>query len=290
MLRNREELARLTARLDEVGAAQEGYRDRFRFFSRVLETVMDRREAQGPSPRAMSADEARTRLEGGFPLMDRMRLSPDPAASGGTFDLLLGLVEEEGRMSPEAVGAVRAVRGSEGFPDLLMRWFRSEEPVPAPGIDAEDARELWGFLVRGALKPFYERHSLAWSDLVKPGTWGEGYCPVCGGAPAVEAFEGEEGRRVLLCHRCSTSWGFHRVTCPFCGTRDHEKLRYLLIEDDPAHRVDVCDACKGYLKAADSRGLAGGVLLEAEDLVTPHLDVVAVREGYVRKSPNILGL
>ena len=78
--------------------------------------------------------------------------------------------------------------------------------------------------------------------------------------------------------------------CPFCENSDHEKLKYIHFEEAPSYRIDVCDNCRGYLKVVDARKGHLDVILEAEDLVTPHLDLVAVREEYEKKSPNILGL
>jgi FdhE protein len=103
-------------------------------------------------------------------------------------------------------------------------------------------------------------------------------------------FLGEEGRRMLLCHWCGHLWNFARVKCPFCQTADHRQLRYLSFGAASPYRVDVCDHCRGYLKTADGRNIPGDLLLEAEDLLTPHLDLVAAREGFLRKAPGVLGL
>jgi hypothetical protein len=40
----------------------------------------------------------------------------------------------------------------------------------------------------------------------------------------------------------------------------------------------------------DARTLPQPLVAEVEDLITPHLNYLAAREGYHRKSPNILGL
>ena len=94
--------------------------------------------------------------------------------------------------------------------------------------------------------------------------------------------EKEAGKRLLQCHLCRTEWPFKRLECPFCGNDDQNELRFFSDQGDPAHRVDVCDQCKMYLKIVDARKTEDETVLLVENLATAHLDIVAKGEGFRR--------
>lgn len=115
--------------------------------------------------------------------------------------------------------------------------------------------------------------------------WWEGYCPLCGAWPALAEFRGLERKRWLRCGRCGTGWEVPWLRCPFCAETNHENLGYLAPEDgggETTRKVEVCDTCKGYVKAEPTvRELPWwGVLLD--DVATVPLDVAALDRGYHR--------
>ena len=102
--------------------------------------------------------------------------------------------------------------------------------------------------------------------------------------------ENETGRKILQCYLCRTEWVFKRLECPFCGNSDQNKQRFFYNEDDKAHRVEVCDQCKMYLKVVDIRVTQKDVVLLVENLVTLHLDLVAEKEGFQQDTNRLFGL
>ena len=73
------------------------------------------------------------------------------------------------------------------------------------------------------------------------------------------------------------------LRCPFCAETSHENLGYLAPEEgETARKVEVCDSCKGYVKAEPTvRELPWwGVVLD--DVETVALDVAALDRGYHR--------
>jgi len=113
--------------------------------------------------------------------------------------------------------------------------------------------------------------------------WWEGYCPLCGAWPTLAEFRGLERKRWLRCGRCGTGWEVPWLHCPFCAETSHENLGYLAPEDgETTRKVEVCDSCKGYMKAEPTvRELPWwGVLLD--DVATVALDVAALDRGYHR--------
>ena len=116
-----------------------------------------------------------------------------------------------------------------------------------------------------------------------PDSWWEGYCPLCGAWPVLAEYIGLERKRQLRCGRCGTGWAIPMLRCIFCDETDHEQLGYLAPEgDEEMRKVEVCNTCKGYVKALTTvRSLAPWAIL-LDDLATVHLDVVAIERGYER--------
>src|SRR3989442_3814701 len=73
------------------------------------------------------------------------------------------------------------------------------------------------------------------------------------------------------------------LRCPFWAETSHENLGYLAPEDgETTRKVEVCDTCKGYVKAEPTVSELPwwGVLLY--DVATVALDVAALDRGYHR--------
>jgi formate dehydrogenase maturation protein FdhE len=64
----------------------------------------------------------------------------------------------------------------------------------------------------------------------------------------------------------------------------------LRLADGDARWIETCEACRGYVKIVDERKLPEGerVLAVVEEAATLHLDLLAEREGYVRRVPYVL--
>jgi len=116
-------------------------------------------------------------------------------------------------------------------------------------------------------------------------TWWEGYCPVCGAWPVVAEYTGLERKRQLRCGRCGAGWAIPTLRCVFCDETDHEHLGYLTPDGaggEQMRKVEVCNTCKGYLKALTTvRPLAPWAIL-LDDLITVPLDVAAFERGFQR--------
>lgn len=116
-----------------------------------------------------------------------------------------------------------------------------------------------------------------------PSSWWEGYCPVCGAWPTLAEFRGLERKRWLRCGRCATGWEVPWLRCPFCDETHHANLGYLAPEEgETSRKVEVCDSCKGYVKAEPTvRNLAPWEIL-LDDVATLPLEVAALDRGYHR--------
>lgn len=121
-----------------------------------------------------------------------------------------------------------------------------------------------------------------WASAVPPG-WSQGYCPICGAWPGFAEVCGVERSRFLCCVRCGTAWRAHGLSCPYCGTADHAALGALVPEQDPPKwAIEVCNACRGYLKSFTRLKTSPPEQALIEDIASVELDLAAAERGYRR--------
>ncbi len=115
-------------------------------------------------------------------------------------------------------------------------------------------------------------------------------CTACGSSPSIARLRRADGLRVLACGLCGSEWEAVRLACACCGTTDRESLGVLRLDDADARWVETCERCRGYIKTVDERKLPEGetALPVVEEAATLHLDLLAEREGYIRRVPYVL--
>src|SRR5207249_11830911 len=113
--------------------------------------------------------------------------------------------------------------------------------------------------------------------------WAHGYCPICGGWPALAEICGLDGERHLRCAVCGSDWRIDWLRCPFCGEGHHDTLGSLVSPDSlKGQTIEVCDACRGYVKTITTlTPMASGEVV-LQDLATLVLDVAALAHDYRR--------
>ncbi|PKQ37866.1 MAG: hypothetical protein CVT59_04560 [Actinobacteria bacterium HGW-Actinobacteria-1] len=114
--------------------------------------------------------------------------------------------------------------------------------------------------------------------------WAEGRCPVCGAAASMgrmgESTTLKGAERVLWCDHCHSEWGYDRIRCTRCGTRNPDKLHYSHLEGDPAHRLHLCDECHGYTRFVFVDDLSAPLSMVVEDAISARLDAIAIENGF----------
>ena len=193
----------------------------------------------------------------------------------------------------EDIGQIIRSKKKEAIPVTLKRFSLDKQCAlllrdileEGPALE-KLAREMkadfrvFYFLVTQAFSPFLQSYAQKLRELVDLSGWLKGVCPICGTEPMIARLEEETGRRWLFCPLCHTEWLFKRLVCPFCENDDNESLRYFFVENDQAHRIDVCDKCKRYIKTIDIRKTDNAMNLLVENLSTLALDIVADKEGF----------
>jgi FdhE protein len=114
--------------------------------------------------------------------------------------------------------------------------------------------------------------------------WPHGFCPACGSWPAVA--EVAANRRVLRCSFCAVAWELPRYGCVYCGEEGAKFVAAApdarMVEGRRSRRVEICNACRSYMKAVDVAGLSPFPLVALADLETMDLDMAALERGYTR--------
>jgi len=118
--------------------------------------------------------------------------------------------------------------------------------------------------------------------------WEEGRCPVCNAVPVLSMIDPGEKRR-YRCSFCGTVGYFKRIGCPCCQNEDPDSIDLIYVEDELDARLDLCLKCSSYFKTVESRVLSS-MGPEYFDLLSLPLDVIAQNRGFMRRSPNPIGL
>lgn len=234
----------------------------------------------------ISLDEARSKLgsgqfilEGKAPGIDARLLSDSASALGEAFSKVSGHrfpvkeIMSLPQMQPEAMADFASAILSNKV-DYLKQF--------AQGTDYN--QETVFFFLHSLVVPFFQAEAENYEGIISEVGWQKGICPFCGSLPRFARFDKEGGHRILFCPLCRSQWRFPRLVCPFCGNSDQKTLRYFYLGEDRAHRAQVCEQCKRYIKTTDERSLEREVMPQVEEVVTIPLDYLAVKEGYQRDS------
>jgi hypothetical protein len=239
---------------------------------------------------AWSATRCREAWHRGVPLASDTppRLDPDELE-----DLLGGAMEHLAEIDPARGSALQRFAAAWdaraiGPDSLLPRHdgIGDGRAEAASGLDTEAV----AFLSYATLRPALEAWLASAREHLEGVTWARGVCPFCGAPPGfIDVIEG--GHRRLACHFCGGDWGFAKLRCPLCGVEGTKDLYRLQAEaQDAGYVISGCRACHGYLKELDRRERWNGGPPVLEDWASPHLDVVARREGYRKALPTLLDL
>ncbi|MBI2117187.1 MAG: formate dehydrogenase accessory protein FdhE, partial [candidate division NC10 bacterium] len=185
---------------------------------------------------------ARLRLQAGQPLLAGASVPVDDKVAARLLREICRIVA-----TPQAAWLLDADRqrpvAFQAMADALLAG-KNETLAEARGVP----QAFFAFVVLAALRPSFRRHMESLQSLTEDVPWHRPICPICGSIPSLAELRGEPGRRYLRCALCEGAWRVPRLRCPFCATTDHTRLRYLRIEEDPGMRLDLCDACRRYLK------------------------------------------
>ena len=185
-----------------------------------------------------------------------------------------------GLPAPLAKG-MKEVRVAMAHPEARtasIRWLLTgAAPATAPvqaALLQLLAWKVFGRLLAPVLEPF-----AAWRNGLR---WGRPSCPLCGALPMMAHARG--GERTLVCGCCTSRWRDAPPGCPHCGNRDVGRRARLESKETTGLRLDVCEACKGYLKVYTREGEEAIYLADWPTLAH---DGLAVERGYIRRGASL---
>ncbi|MBG7616876.1 MAG: formate dehydrogenase accessory protein FdhE [Chloroflexi bacterium] len=223
--------------------------------------------------------------ENKFVLSDTTLPLDDPLFRETAKELAKAFSEVSGQPFPVedllSLPQLKDVSDGEFVKDLL---YNKADYIKKFAVKTSFNEETIFLFLHSLLVPFFQRAAEDYEEIIQKAQWSKGNCPFCGSTPRYASFHSEDGKRLLYCPLCRTQWRFLRMACPFCYNSDHKKLRHFHIEEDKAHRADVCQECNRYIKTTNNRDLARETIPQVEDIVTLPLDILAAREGYSRES------
>ena len=284
---------RMKNRLEQCRKERNELEEILAFYDKVLSAQRETQE-ETPLPEIDLAEEQiEVRIAEGFPLIESGNFSVDSNSSDRLFRKLCQISETENPVLASAGKALLEAMDSGALEPAELRRAvlqNHTETIERCAEVLEISLPAVQTLTKLSIQPSLLVTVASLAKTTDLDRWRYGYCPVCGGLPAIAALIGEEGKRVGLCSFCGHFWSLLRLSCPFCGTDKQEDIRYFFAEGDELYRVQVCEQCKGYLKVVDTRKGGDPKALAVDDVVTAHLDLLAEEEGYQRKAPRLWGI
>jgi FdhE protein len=110
--------------------------------------------------------------------------------------------------------------------------------------------------------------------------WNRGYCPACGGWPALAEIVG--GHRFLRCAFCAATWERTIYACVYCDEQGEAFVTAAPNEERTDRRTELCSSCGAYLKTVDVAEISPFPLVAIADMETMDLDVAAIDHHYGR--------
>jgi FdhE protein len=262
----------------------------------IIRTSLTSARPPQAQPFPLPREQVAARLREGVPLLHDQPAQVDVHFAADLFSRLVNLLQQ--REDPELVleeGLARLVEvATSGQLDpqrlfgeaFVQHHDHLTELAVQAGVDADLLVTLSTQSVAPLLRAYAE-HLLPLVERLDDGSpegaaWERGYCPVCGGWPALAELRGVELALHLRCGACGSGWRSRRIGCPYCGNDDFHTLHSLAIEGEQRFRISVCDRCQGYLKVGNAFDPLPAELLALDDVGSLHLDVAAIERGYRR--------
>lgn len=233
------------------------------------------------TPVSLDREQAAAKLAGGVPLLRSETVSVDLPSFRERWRGVCGVLARHG--NPAAAPLAEALEAGRLDGAELVREVLAGRPEAVHaradelGLDAA----LAATALRLTLFPWLSRVNTALTPLRDGALWERGYCPTCGSWPLLGELRGLDQTRYLRCGLCAAGWEVPRLLCPFCDTRDHEKLGYFYPEGGQGRfRVTTCEGCRGYVKATTTLLPLNPPQLLLTDVTTLDLDLAAAHRGY----------
>lgn len=263
------------------------YQDILPFFTTMFLLQEAALETVRPEPVELYTEALEIKLRNAMPLLDRRQITIDVKSAQRLWS---DICRAAALANAQLAAAASLLEAQQAH---LRRWSRLlvsdrmpefRQWVKKIGLD----EDMGVFFVYHSVWPSLGWHARQCSGFLPDlCDWELGYCPVCGGAPALSYLD-RDGQRYLICGFCRHNWQSQRIFCPYCNNRDAQLLHYFFNEEEKEYRVSTCERCHRYIKMVDTRQMARPFYPPAEALATAHLDIQAAEAGFSCGSPSFL--
>jgi FdhE protein len=263
----------------DLVAVRPAYRAILDFYADIFIAQEEARSRVRIEPFRLPSDLLQVKLKEQFPLIQPKDMRLDAEVGQGLFSELCRIAIDRGAGLAES-GSI-LVNYAGGLAPLFRGLLDGDEVRIKAAADVYGVKpEALSFFLHHSLRPSLCRCAQELSAFL-PGdlVWEKGYCPICGSPPAL-GWLGADGQRFLFCSFCWHRWPGRRAVCPLCANSDPRKLSYLYSEEEKEYRLDVCEACRHYLKTVDGRNLSRLAYPPLEHIASLHLDLKAAEAGY----------
>jgi FdhE protein len=265
----------------QIKCEKPAYRNLLDFYEKIFIAKEEFYQSLKTLPIIFDAQGVQTKFKAGFPVLDKNTIELDFEALEGFFWKLLRLSQGKNPANGRRLASFIREGNLEVSKALQEMWKGNLNPLEWKKEEVGDPMLLY-FLLTESLKPLYEYLAESLRGLIEINLWEKGYCPICGETPPIAAIPEEKWTRLLFCVYCGTEWPFPFLMCPFCGNEEEKGVTYFYVKNEKQYRLEVCKACKKYLKAVDLECIGTPVPLDVENIATLHLDILAQKEGYGR--------
>ena len=259
------------------------YKELLQFYEKIFMAQEASKSSLDLVPVQMSSVLRAIKRREKLPLVDVSDFSFDLRSARDLLLKICDIIQSHNREMADAARTI--VRGLDNeieplvFFSSLLKGDDAYFDKTAAALETD--KNALAFVAYNCLKPSValcaEQLSGYLKDLVG---WEKGYCPVCGNFPGLAVLD-HDGRRLLHCSFCWTTWPAKRIFCPFCEKTGGNNLHTFTSEQEKDLRVDVCDDCKKYLKTVDTRATERIIYPPMEQIASLHLDINARQKGYV---------
>lgn len=271
-----EDVKRATA---DILAVRPAYAELIEFYGDIFAAQEEARPRVRIEPFLLPPDLVRIKRKDQFPLIQVEEMRFDLEVCQALFGELCRIAVDRRTKLAESAGIL--LKHSAGILPLFQSLLDGNEAnIKEAAAAFGSTAEALSFFLHHSLRPSLcrcaqELAGFLSDDLV----WEKGYCPICGSPPVLARLDAD-GQRFLFCSFCWHRWPARRAVCPFCDNSDPGRLSYLYSEEEKEYRLDLCDACRKYVKTVDSRNLARTSYPPLEQIVSLHLDIKAGEAGY----------
>ncbi len=112
-------------------------------------------------------------------------------------------------------------------------------------------------------------------------------CPICGEYISLSRID-FENKRYMVCPLCGYEGRTFRIGCMYCLKRSSEIIDLLVDEDEI--RVELCRECNSYSKSFREETYQKYKDPNLIDIISLPLEAVAQKRGFIRRSPNAIGV